>query len=210
MSNPQSTVLICDDEAGFRGVIAELLEDDGYHVLTAGSLEQGRTLLADVSPDVAVVDLRLPDGDGIDLLRDMATLAPECLCLIVTAHASLQSAVTALRLGAHDYLEKPFQLDDLVRKVELMSRYRAVQRENAALRNLVARRDVGVQTYGRTRAMTQLLDQAARVAARGRLALITGESGSGKEVLARYIHARSEGTRMNSSHLKLSRMPSSA
>ena len=92
-------VLVCDDEAGFRETISEFLRDEGHQVFAAENLEQARELLQGIAPDLILADLNLPDGEGLELLRELPQVAPECLFLIITAHASVRSAVEALRLG---------------------------------------------------------------------------------------------------------------
>ena len=180
-------ILICDDETGFRDMVAGVLAEEGHQVSTASSLAQGRELLATTAPDLLLLDLRLPDGDGLALLQEQRVIGAGTLCLVMTAHASLGSAVDALRLGAHDYLEKPVQLEDLIAKVDLAIRHQAALRENALLRSIVARtrQATGFQTDP---SMGDVTEQALKVAARGRVALLTGESGAGKEVMARFIH----------------------
>jgi DNA-binding NtrC family response regulator len=186
---PQAgTILICDDEAGFRDMIASVLGEEGHQVLMASSLASARELLASSAPDLLLLDLRLPDGDGLKLLEEQRVLGAGCLCLVMTAHASLRSAVEALRLGAHDYLEKPVQFEDLIAKVNLLLRHQAALRENALLRSMVATTRVRGRLDADCPSMSPLTEQALKVAARGRVALLTGESGAGKEVLARFIH----------------------
>ena len=185
------TILVCDDEAGFRDMVAGVLAEEGHQVLTAPSLARGRELLASTTPDLLLLDLRLPDGDGLTLLREQRVLGAGCLCLVMTAHASLGSAVEALRLGAHDYLEKPMQLEDLIAKVDLLLHHQAALRENALLRSLVAKTQHGAGLDTGSVSVGPVTEQALLVAARGRVALLTGESGAGKEVLARFIHDNS-------------------
>jgi DNA-binding NtrC family response regulator len=192
VKKPQpGTILICDDEAGFRDMVTNVLTEEGHQVLTASSLAQGRELLASTTPDLLLLDLRLPDGDGLTLLREQRGLGAGCLCLVMTAHASLRSAVSALRLGAHDYLEKPVQLEDLIAKVDLALRHQAALRENALLRAIVAKTRQGAGLQTGCASMGPITEQALKFAARGRVALLDGESGAGKEVMARFIHDNS-------------------
>jgi len=191
MKRRTGTILICDDEAGFRGMVTQTLTAEGHQMLEARTLAEAREILAGVAPDLLLLDLVLPDGEGVDLLGDLPELAPGCVCLVLTAHASLRTAIAALRLGAFDYIEKPLRLDDVVARVGALMVHRAVMRENAVLRRLVAgdATDGGLEAL--SGAFAAVLDAARRVAERGRTLLITGESGVGKEEVARYIHASS-------------------
>ncbi|MEE8409969.1 MAG: sigma-54 dependent transcriptional regulator [Myxococcota bacterium] len=195
MTEPTGTILTCDDEDGFRNLVADVLRDEGHQVFTAADLGQARELLSGMTPDLLLVDLRLPDGDGLELIGELQSLAPGCLSLVMTAYASVQSAVEALRLGAHDYLEKPVRMDDLVAKVSILLRHKTLMRENQALRTAVGFKGGHADFVAISPVMEALKDQARRIAERGRVALLTGESGAGKEVVARYIHNNGPGSR---------------
>jgi len=183
------TVLICDDEAGFREMVVQTLAAEGHQMFAAGTLREAREILAGVAPDILLLDLVLPDGSGVELLREVPDLAPGCLCLVLTAQASFQTAVDALRLGAFDYLEKPLRLEDLVARTSALLAHRATLRENALLRKLVAGQPVTEGLVVKSAAFQATLELARKVATRGRHVLLTGESGVGKEELARFIHA---------------------
>jgi DNA-binding NtrC family response regulator len=183
------TVLICDDELGFREMVVQTLAAEGHQMLAAGTLRAAREILAGVAPDILLLDLVLPDGNGVELLREVPDLAPGCLCLVLTAQASFRTAVDALRLGAFDYLEKPLRLEDLVARTNALLAHRATLRENAMLRKLVEGHPATEGLVVKSAALQAALDLAKRVATRGRTVLLTGESGVGKEEFARFIHA---------------------
>lgn len=183
------TILVCDDERGFRELVVETLAAEGHQMFSAGTLGEAREILAGVVPDILLLDLVLPDGSGVDLLRDLPELAPGCLCLILTAQASFKTAVDTLRLGAFDYLEKPLRLEDLVARTNALQAHRATLRENALLRKLVAGTPETKGLVVKSLALQTSLSLARRVASRGRTVLLTGETGVGKEEFARFIHA---------------------
>ncbi len=188
---PTGVILVCDDEAGFRRLTVDLLRQEGHQVYSAGTLQEAREALEESAFDLLLLDLHLPDGDGASLIDVLPAIAPGCLCLVVTAYASLDSAVETLTHGAHDYVEKPVRAEELVAKVSGLLERRALARENAALRRQVATAHKPRDVVAIDPAMLELHERARAVAERGRVALITGESGAGKEVLARFIHAHS-------------------
>ncbi len=186
-------ILVVEDESTLCTNIARYLSRAGY-VVTA--VETGRAALAEldrVTFDLVITDLRLPDIDGLAVLDHVRVTSPESFVLIMTAYASIESAVEALRRGAHDYVLKPMSLADLQSKVEHIARYHRLNRENARLRTLV-RGDSDAMTLLRKggRAMTELCDGIEKVAASSANVLLLGESGTGKELVARAVHERSE------------------
>jgi len=186
-------ILIVEDESTLRTNIARYLSRAGYNV---SSVETGRAAIAELDRstfDLVITDLRLPDIDGLAVLDHVRVTSPESFVLIMTAYASIESAVEALRRGAHDYVLKPMSLADLQSKVEHIARYHRLNRENARLRTLV-RGDSDAMTLLRKggRAMTDLCDMIEKVAASTANVLLLGESGTGKELVARAVHERSE------------------
>ena len=186
-------ILIVEDESTLRTNIARYLSRAGY---TVSSVETGRAAIAELDRstfDLVISDLRLPDIDGLAVLDHVRVTSPESFVLIMTAYASIESAVEALRRGAHDYVLKPMSLADLQSKVEHIARYHRLNRENARLRTLV-RGDSDAMTLLRKggRAMTDVCDMIEKVAASTANVLLLGESGTGKELVARAVHERSE------------------
>jgi DNA-binding NtrC family response regulator len=178
-------ILLVDDDDLIRTVVAERLRRRGYEVSTARSLAEARTLLRGSYPDAALLDIRLPDGNGTELLDEL-TAEEEVPCVMITAHATIESAVEALKKGAQDYLEKPFSLDRLEATLEATLERTRLRREVRALR-----RAGGVRgnVIGSSPAMREVLNLVDRVApAETATVLLQGETGSGKGVLARLIH----------------------
>jgi DNA-binding NtrC family response regulator len=185
-------ILVVEDEATLCANIARYLTRAG-HTVTA--VETGGAALDELGRgafDLVITDLRLPDVDGLTVLDRVRATSPETIALIMTAYASVDSAVEALRRGAHDYVLKPLSLADLQKKVEHIAEYRRLGRENARLRTLL-RGDADALSLLRAggRAMNELADMVEKVAASSSNVLVVGESGTGKEVVARAVHERS-------------------
>ena len=185
-------ILVVEDEPTLQGNIARSLERAGHAVTSAGTLSEAKQALESIGFDVLISDLRLPDGSGMDLLAECGRLAPQCACIIVTAYASIEAAVEALRLGAHDFVLKPLSLGELLRKVDHIAAHRRAVRENVQLRRML---QSGEDAYDVLRcggpAMVALCELVDKAAASGSNVLIEGESGTGKELVARALHARS-------------------
>jgi two-component system response regulator HydG len=185
-----STILIVDDEHSICRTLSIYLRGQGFTVLEAGNLREARTLLKDNGVDLALVDLRLGDDNGLDLLvEERATGGVECIFL--TAFSSIESAVEAMRLGAYDYLTKPVNLEELRYRIEKVLEARSLRKEvldlrgrlfaSASLKNIVAE----------SSAMQQILLVVDRIRDRDISVLIGGETGVGKDVLARLLHSTS-------------------
>ena len=182
-------ILIVEDESTLCHNIERALARAG-HTVTA--VETGAAALAEIEAhtfDLVLTDLRLPDVDGIAVLERVRSLSPDTVVLIMTAFASVDSAVEALRRGAQDYLLKPLSLADLLKKVALYADYRRLGRENACLRTQVRGEDepITLLRHG-GRAMAELCDLIERVSPSTSNVLILGESGTGKELVARAVH----------------------
>lgn len=181
----EARILVLDDDELLRTVIAERLERQGHEVMAAGSLKEARNLVAQAVPDVAFLDIKLPDGEGTELLRELAETT-DAAVIMMTAHATVQSAVAALKLGARDYLEKPFSLDRLDSRVAAALEVTALRREVRALRE---QHGPGGDIVGSSAAMQEVLDLVERIApADSTNVLIQGETGTGKGVVAHLIH----------------------
>jgi two-component system response regulator PilR (NtrC family) len=181
-------ILIADDEAAVRESAAEVLRDEGYQVTTA---VDGRNALATLEThdfDVILSDLRMPGADGLAILRRAREVSPQTLVLLMTAHATVETAIEALQRGAQDYLLKPLIFEDVLHKIEYLLRHRQVAWENQLLRSQVARQWDFDNLVGSSPAMRDVMNLVRRVAPTPSTVLITGESGVGKEVVARAIH----------------------
>ena len=182
-----NTVLLVEDEEDLRFSIRRFLERKGYAVAEAASVEAARTCLRAQLPDLAVLDHRLPDGDGLEVLRSLKQLAPGVPALMLTGHGSIELAVTAIKEGAHQFLTKPIKLDVLALMVErLLSSERALRANHG---NRLARSQSELDPFvGESEAIGRLKDGALRVAQAKVPVLVEGETGSGKGVLARWLH----------------------
>jgi two-component system, NtrC family, response regulator AtoC len=178
-------ILILDDDALIRTVLSDRLERAGHVVRVAGSLAEARALLRTGVPDLALLDMKLPDGEGIDLLPELVDEL-DVPCIMMTAHATVTSAVAALKKGARDLLEKPISYDRLDVSVAAALEVTALRREVRVLREQ-GRSDGNI--IGASPAMQELFRMVERVApAENTTVLIQGETGTGKGVIARLIH----------------------
>ena len=189
---PPSRLIVVEDERAQRDVIARALSRRGHVVDAAASGEEALDLLSRGSYSLLVTDLRLPGIDGLALIRRAHELDDEIGLLLTTAYASVESAVEALRLGAHDYLLKPLILEELVTKAENLLSQRELARENARLRRMLQAREGGDEIVAVSPAMREVVAWVKRAAASRATVLITGESGTGKEVVARAIHRQGQ------------------
>ena len=182
------SVLICEDEDVIRRSLAELLASEGYVVSPANKVADAVALAMSHDFDVAICDVMLPDGDGIDLLKRLIRLNPRTSVLVITAYATVENAVEAFKNGAFDYLVKPVIFDDLLNKLQRLFQFRALDLENQALRRELARREDFDQIVGSSQSLADLQDAIRKVAKTNANVLLVGESGTGKELFARAIH----------------------
>jgi DNA-binding NtrC family response regulator len=181
-------ILVLDDDVLLRTLVSERLDRRGYDVSVVGSLAEARAAVAGSHPDAALLDIRLPDGESTELLEELVSEA-EVPCIMMTAHATVESAVEALKLGADDYLEKPFSLDRLEATLTSTLERTRLRREVRALRRQM---EIRGEVIGASPAMREVLDLVERVApAEAATVLLLGETGTGKGVLARLIHRMS-------------------
>jgi DNA-binding NtrC family response regulator len=196
---PAGTVLLVDDEQKIRRVLGQALRAEGHDVLEAAGARDAQRLLAERQVDVLIIDNLMPDMTGLDLVKELVATTPEPerpQILMMTAHATIESAIEAMKLGALDFLQKPFEVDELLLVV---SRALDHQRLSSHQRYLLNERDEEFNHYGivgRSRAMDGVIQKAELVAETKSTILITGETGTGKEMVARAIHARSAQHRM--------------
>jgi two-component system nitrogen regulation response regulator NtrX len=183
-----SSILIVDDEAGVRASLGAVLRDEGYSV---DAVESGEACLEQVARqayDVILLDIWLPGIDGLAALERLRERRPDAQVIMISGHANIESAVRATKLGAFDFIEKPLSLDKTVLAVRNALRQRRLEVENRALRARVDRREALV---GASEAMVRLRDQVAMAAPSNGRVLVSGENGTGKELVARQIHALS-------------------
>ena len=180
-------MLIVDDDEHALSSLAELVSREGFSVATAASLEEARKRMAERWPDVVLLDLLLPDGNGMELFEDVKARAATEVILI-TGHASIESSIDALRLGAADYLIKPVNVRQLRAILSRVARPADLKSEIGLLRDELRSLGRFGRLLGRSAAMQRVYDQIARVAPTAATVLITGESGTGKELVAQTLH----------------------
>lgn len=182
------SILIVEDEDVIRSSLKEFLTDEGYEVSAAGTVAQALSLARAKDFLVAICDVQLPDGDGIDLLRRLQQLNPGATGLVITAYATVENAVEAFKSGAFDYLVKPVIFDDLANKLNRLFQYRDLYLENQSLRRELARREPDEDLVGTSKAMKEVREMLSKVAKSQSHVLLMGESGVGKQLCARAIH----------------------
>src|SRR6476659_1495502 len=194
MATPRGSILLVDDEEKILKTLSRALRDDGQDVVNTTSPRQAQRLLTERSFDVLIVDNVMPETSGLDLIREYVGSTPEAerpQILMMTAHATVESAIEAMKLGAFDYLQKPFEVDELL---VVVRRALDHQRLRTEYRYLLSERDEQFDHYGivgRSRAVQEVIKRAELVAETKSTVLILGETGTGKELVARAIHDRS-------------------
>ncbi len=188
MPDSRVDVLIIDDETVFRQDLATLLETEGFTCRTAKDGEHGLELAESECPSVVLTDLVMPGMGGLEVVDRLATVSPESTVIVITAFGSLESAVEAFRAGAADYVLKPVVPEDLFAKIGRIQQIRRLERENRHLRRAVSEAAAGQRLVGRSAAMEQVRTLIEKIAAAPSPVLILGETGTGKELVARTIH----------------------
>jgi DNA-binding NtrC family response regulator len=182
------TVLIIDDESGIVDTLRILLKNEGFAAHVAFGGRQGLDQIAALKPNVVLCDIRMPAVGGLDVLAAAREQDPDVPVILMTAQASLQSAIQAVNQGAFHYIQKPFRNDELVAIVRRAVDHRKLKVENRVLKQEIRRRDKVGKPIGTNRAWLDLLHVAETVAQTDSTVLLQGESGTGKGVVARYIH----------------------
>lgn len=187
------TILVLDDDRGFRGLLSTILRGEGYEVEEAATVAAARRLSAEKQYHLVLTDLRLPDGDGLEALRHFRETSPETPVIVITAFASVETAVEAMKLGAADYLGKPLSSPDELRLlVRRTLDARRAANETAVLREEIETRFACNHFLTRDPKMRTVMEMARKVAETDATVLLLGESGTGKEVLARCLHLNSK------------------
>jgi two-component system response regulator PilR (NtrC family) len=190
-TNMAGTILVAEDQLSARESLCEVLRDNGYDVYEAPDGATAIKLVNEINADLVLTDLRLPGHNGLAVLQHVREVSPKTLVILMTAHASVESAVEAIRLGAQDYIIKPLIIDDVLRKIRHVMEHRNLAWEIQFLRKEANKHFDPDRPVGRSQVMQDILMLIEKVAPTPATVLITGESGAGKEIIARFIHLKS-------------------
>lgn len=182
-------VLIIDDESAIRSSLSGALQDESYQVMTAGSGEEGLGFVSNNNYDAVLLDVWMPGIDGIETLKRIKSISPEQLVIVMSGHGNVETAVKATKLGAYDFIEKPLSLDKLLITLRNAFQFQELNNQNKILRSEAFKIP---QMIGGSRQMLKLKEQIATMAPLNSWVLITGENGTGKELVARAVHAGSK------------------
>jgi DNA-binding NtrC family response regulator len=185
------SVLLVDDDSAFRGVLASELQRAGFAVVPAASGEEAVRRAAELEPELVLLDLRLPDASGLDVLRTIREKSPASDVIMLTGHGSIDTAIESIRAGAFDYVAKPCPLDDLEVRMQRALERQGLRRRATILERGLTPPDVGSSFVGASAEFRALVSLIDRVAPSDSTVLVTGETGSGKEMVAKLMHARS-------------------
>lgn len=190
-SEKQNKILIVDDESGIRSLIKGILEDEGYATCEAANDKQAHETFAKEAPDLVILDIWLEgsEKDGIALLKDFTEQDEHIPVLMISGHGSIETAVNAIKIGAYDFIEKPFKTDRLLLMIKRALETSALKRENAQLRS---RQIDQVEMIAQSSVMNGILSTMMRIAPTNSRILLLGEAGTGKDIAARFLHAHSQ------------------
>ncbi len=186
MSGPR--LLIVDDESSIRDMLAIFFHKRGFEVVTASSFAEGTAGAARSNPDLILSDIKMPDGNGLDLLRKVKADNPKIPVIMITAHTSTSDAIEAMKAGAVDYIAKPFNIEELAMIVDRALGEKQLIDENVYLKQELAARYTFANIIGKGSRMQEIFRTIERIGKVSSTALLTGESGTGKELIARAIH----------------------
>jgi len=193
---PNQRILIVDDEASLRTALFRTLDRKGFQVVTASTIKEAETFSQSEKPvDLALVDLRLPDGDGMEFMTGLKSKWPDVQVIILTGHGTVETAVEATQKGAFHFVMKPCNLEEIMTLVNRALSQTELQKENLRLKSALHKKYHFENIVGQSDEITDVLEVIEKVAASDSTVLIMGESGTGKELIARAIHFNSE--RMN-------------
>ena len=185
-------VLVVDDEENLRVVLRTLLRRHGYEVETAPTGEEALTLVDSFGPDVVLTDVRMPKMGGLDLLATLKAKGNEATVIVMSAYGNMDLAVEAMKAGAYDYVQKPFKPDEVVLALRKAEERESLRRENRALRDEIRKEHRFEDILAKSGKMQDIFRTIAKIAEYKTTVLVTGESGAGKELVARAIHRRSK------------------
>lgn len=185
----KGNILIVDDEKDMLALLSRIIDEETEHnVTTESSPEKALTLFEKDEFDLVILDMKMPGMSGLELLKKMKAVRPDVSVVIITAYATIDTAVEAIREGAFDYITKPFQRERIVLTVEKVIKWRDIVSENIALREELGKKDGVSSIIGSSGVVNRLIDDISQVAATTATVLVTGESGTGKELVAKALH----------------------
>jgi len=184
-------ILVIDDSPEIVNLFSDFLRTEGYEVDTAEDGARGISLIEKNSYDLIVTDLKMPDTDGMEVLKYIGEHSPDTLCIILTGYGTVKNAVEAIKMGAYDYLTKPVKMDEILVTFQRAFEYRDLKRENLHLRNQLKKKYRFENIIGDSEKMEKVFEVMEKVADTDSTVLILGESGTGKELVAQAIHYRS-------------------
>ncbi len=193
--NDNALIHLIDDEPIIHDVLGQLLESEGFQVEISASGEEALKKFEEQKFDLTLLDLLMPGMDGLEVLKQVRKIDPEALVIIITAYASVESALTAIRMGAYDYIQKPFKNDELLMTIRRALEHRRLQEENIRLRRELKRKFSFENIIGKSQPMMNVFELIKAAAPTRSTILIQGESGTGKELVARAIHLNSDRSR---------------
>jgi len=189
---PKARILVVDDEQSMREFLEIFLRREGYAVSTAGDVDTAVAHLEADEIDLVITDMQMPEKTGLDLILAAREVSPETVTIVVTAFGTTDSAISAMKEGAYDYLTKPFKVDELSIVIEKALEKKLLSNENQRLRRELRSQSRDRNILGSSRAMQEVFDLIAQVAETKTNVLVSGESGTGKELVARAIHEQSK------------------
>ncbi len=188
MEEGKARILVVDDEQSMREFLEIFLRREGYDVRTASDVETAIVHLESDEIDLTITDMQMPEKTGLDLILEARDVSPETIMIVVTAFGTADSAISAMKEGAYDYLTKPFKVDELRIVIEKALEKKVLSNENRRLRQELRSQSRNRNIIGHSRAMQEIFDLVAQVAETKTNVLVAGESGTGKELVARAIH----------------------
>lgn len=191
MGATRAKILIVDDEPMKRAVLEDQLREAGYFVVVAANPLEAEPLLAETFFDVILTDLRMPGQDGLSFLRDLKERRPDQAVIVMTAFGTVETAVEAMKLGAFDYMQKPFSSEEFLLKVDRLLAFRDLATENKVLRDQLGKVRTESRIVGQSESMRKVMARIHAVAGTDATVLVEGESGTGKELVAKMIHETS-------------------
>jgi len=195
---PDGRILVVDDEKSMREFLAIMLKKEGYDVLSVDGGDAALEAIRRERVDLMITDVRMPRMDGLTLVRAVKDVAPSVVILVITAFSSTDTAVEAMKLGAYDYIEKPFKLDEIkltvakaIERKRLGEVTEALTEENLLLKRELETRRRSESIVGKSRRIQEVFETVRKIADSHATVMITGESGTGKELIARAVHQQS-------------------